>query len=175
MFRKLRLDEFQTFTGVAETSYSAILSRARKYKLGLILAHQQTGQLPKKLLDEIFGNVTTFITFSVAYSDAQRLGQQYIFDGQPLPPAHFVNQKTGEAMGKIGQSVFPLRTPLAPQQPNHKRAEYIMERSAQNYGLGSVWEAEVKRPRAPIQLPPPKSHKDTYVDDEPPVNPRNIF
>jgi hypothetical protein len=171
----LYLDEFQTFTGVAETSYSAILSRARKYKLGLILAHQQTGQLPKKLLDEIFGNVTTFITFSVAYADAQRLGQQYIFDGKPLPPENFVNQKTGEAMGKIGQSVFPLRTPLAPQQPNHRRAEYIMGRSAKNYGLGSVWEAEVKRSRAPIQLPPPKSDKFDRPDDEPPIKPGSIF
>jgi hypothetical protein len=170
----LYLDEFQTFTGVAETSYSAILSRARKYKLGLILAHQQTGQLPKKLLDEIFGNVTTFITFSVAYADAQRLGQQYIMDGNPLPPGHFVNQKTGEAMGKIGQTVFPLRTPLAPQSPNHRRAEYIMERSAKNYGLGSVWEAQVKRQRPTIHLPPPKSDNGTK-DDEPPIKPGSIF
>jgi hypothetical protein len=178
----LYLDEFQTFTGVAETSYSAMLSRARKYKLGLILAHQQTGQLPKKLLDEIFGNVTTFITFSVAYGDAQRLGQQYIFDGEPLPPARFVNQKVGEAMGKIGQTVFPLRTPLAPQRPNPRRAEYIMERSAKNYGLGSVWEAEVKRPKPPIQLPPPKTGNNNYPkpdnvnrDDEPPIKPGSIF
>jgi hypothetical protein len=167
----LYLDEFQTFTGVAETSYSAMLSRARKYKLGLILAHQQTGQLPKKLLEEIFGNVTTFITFSVAYADAQRLGQQYIFESQPLPPAHFVNQKVGEAMGKIGQTVFPLVTPLAPQQANKRRAEYIMERSARNYGLGTMWEAEVKRPKQkpPIQLPPPQSDKNEKRDDEPPI------
>ena len=153
-----------------------MLSRARKYKLGLILAHQQTGQLPKKLLDEIFGNVTTFITFSVAYSDAQRLGQQYIMDGSPLPPVHFVNQKIGEAMGKIGETVFPLKTPLAPQTPNHRRAEYIMERSAKNYGLGSVWETEVKRSKPPIQLPPPKSDNDINDDDdEPPIKPGSIF
>jgi type IV secretory pathway TraG/TraD family ATPase VirD4 len=85
----LYLDEFQTFTGVAETSYEKILSRARKYKLGLILAHQRTGQLTKNLLAEIFGNVTTFITFSVAYADAMRLSQQYIMNQggemRPLP------------------------------------------------------------------------------------------
>jgi hypothetical protein len=63
----LYLDEFQTFTGVAETSYSAMLSRARKYKLGLTLAHQQTGQLSKKLLDEIFGNVTSYIAFNLSH------------------------------------------------------------------------------------------------------------
>jgi hypothetical protein len=41
----LYLDEFQTFTGVAETSYEKLLSRARKYNLGLVIAHQQTGQI----------------------------------------------------------------------------------------------------------------------------------
>jgi hypothetical protein len=171
----LYLDEFQTFTGVAETSYSNMLSRARKYKLGLILAHQQTGQLSKKLLDEIFGNVTTFITFSVSYDDAGRIGQQYISDGRPIAPAYFVNQKVGEAMGKIGETFFPLRTPLAPQAPNHRRAQYIMERSAKNYGLGSVWEAEVKRSRPSLQLPPPQSDKFNKPDDEPPIKPGSIF
>jgi hypothetical protein len=95
----LYLDEFQTFTGVAETSYEKMLSRSRKYKLGLILAHQQTGQLTKNILAEIFGNVTTFIAFSVSYADAMRLSQQYIvtMGGQkrPLPTEEFVNQKVG--------------------------------------------------------------------------------
>ena len=46
----LYIDEFQTFTDVATASYEKILSRARKYRLGLILAHQQTGQIPTTLL-----------------------------------------------------------------------------------------------------------------------------
>jgi Type IV secretion-system coupling protein DNA-binding domain len=55
----LYMDEFQTFTGVNETSYEKMLSRARKYELCLILAHQQTGQIPKLLMREILGNVST--------------------------------------------------------------------------------------------------------------------
>jgi hypothetical protein len=163
----LYLDEFQTFTGVAETSYEKILSRARKYKLGLILAHQQTGQLSKNLLAEIFGNVTTFITFSVAYADAMRLSQQYIMNQggemRPLPPEEFVNQKVGEAIGKIGQTVFKLATPLAPQQPNHRRAEYIIERSRQNYGLHPQWEATVKR-RAPKLIAGKTAEEESFID-----------
>lgn len=179
----LYLDEFQTFTGVAETSYEKILSRARKYKLGLILAHQQTGQLTKSLLAEIFGNVTTFITFSVAYADAMRLSQQYVVNmgGQmkPLPHEEFVNQKVGEAIGKIGQTVFKLATPLAPQQPNHRRAEFIMQRSAQNYGLNSTsatrWEARVKREEP--KLLPPTAQDDTVSDrqDDVSIAPQRIF
>ena len=155
----LYLDEFQTFTGVAETSYEKMLSRARKYRLSLILAHQQTGQLPKTLLDEIFGNVTTFITFSVAYADAMRLSQQYIVtmgaEKKPLPTEEFVSQRVGNAIGKIDQTVFKLSMPLAPQQPNHKRANYIIERSAKNYGLHAysrkLWEATVQH-QEPKQL-----------------------
>jgi hypothetical protein len=118
------LDEFQTYVGVAEESYSKLLSRGRKYAFGLILAHQQTSQLTKPILDTILGNVTTMISFSVAYADAMRLSQQYIVNmgGQkrPLPTEEFVDQKVGEAIGKIGQTVFNLSTPLAPQQPNHR-------------------------------------------------------
>jgi hypothetical protein len=49
---------------------------------------------------------------------------------RPLPPEEFVNQKVGEAIGKIGETVFPLRTPLVPQTPNSRLSEYIIERSA---------------------------------------------
>jgi hypothetical protein len=51
-----------------------------------------------------------------------------------LPTEEFVNQKVGEAVGKIGETVFPLRTPLVPKPPNPRIAEYIISRSAQNYG-----------------------------------------
>jgi hypothetical protein len=152
------LDEFQTYVGVAETSYNKLLSRGRKYAFGLILAHQQTSQLTKPILDTILGNVTTMITFSVAYADGMRLGQQYVMpQGGPLPAEEFVRQKVGEAICKINQTVFPLRVPLAPQEPNPRFVEYIIHRSAQNYGLHaysrSQWEVHVKR-HEPKLLPP---------------------
>jgi len=77
-FRKpfyLYLDEFQNFCGIASKSYEKILSRARKYRLGLILAHQQTGQIPLELMREIFGNVSTMISFQVSQADASKLGK----------------------------------------------------------------------------------------------------
>jgi hypothetical protein len=173
------LDEFQTFVGSAENSYNKLLSRGRKYAFGLIMSHQQTGQLTKNVLAEIFGNVTTFITFSVAYADAMRLSQQYMMNigGQmkPLPEGEFVNQRIGEAIGKISQTVFKLSTPLVPQQPNHRRAEYIMSRSAQNYGIhasprstprsSTQWEAKVKR-QEPILLPSRPEEKERPYDPE---------
>src|SRR4051794_18030162 len=82
---------------------------------------------------------------------------------KPLPQEEFVSLKVGEAIGKIGQTVFKLSTPLVPQQPNHRRAEYIIERSAQNYGVGKKWEAEVKRPQRillPVKLSEEAAHYD---------------
>jgi len=156
----LYLDEFQTYIGVAETSYSKLLSRGRKYAFGLILAHQNTSQITKEILDNILGNVTSMISFSVAYGDAMRLGQQFIVkigrEMKPVPQEELVSQKVGEAIGKIGQTVFKLHTPLAPQRPNRKRAEYIIQRSAQNYGLHSysrsMWTAKIKRVERPKLL-----------------------
>jgi len=62
----LYIDEFQTFTQAASEGYEKILSRARKYKMTLVLAHQQTKQIPDHLLHEILGNVATIISFTVS-------------------------------------------------------------------------------------------------------------
>jgi hypothetical protein len=137
----LYMDEFQTFTGVNETSYEKMLSRARKYELCLILAHQQTGQIPKLLMREILGNVSTLIAFNISHVDATQLTQEYPVDmGREIayvPVEEFVSLKVGEAWGKIGKSVFPLKTALAPQQPDFTRTKTVIERSRQNYGIKS--------------------------------------
>jgi hypothetical protein len=168
--------EFQTYIGVAETSYSKLLSRGRKYAFGLILAHQNTSQITKEILDNILGNVTSMICFSVAYSDAMRLGQQFIIktgrEMKPLSQEYLVDQKVGESIGKIGQTVFALHTPLAPQQPNRKRAEYIIRRSAQNYGLhSSSQNIRVER----IQRSEPKLSTEKGGDDTPDIAPDEVF
>jgi hypothetical protein len=173
----LYLDEFQTFTGVAETSYEKILSRARKYNLGLVIAHQQTGQISQKLLREIFGNVSTFIAFSVSSEDARKLSQEYAYDvGMDVSyvdPGQFIRLKTGEAFVKIGKTVFPLETYLLPTPPNPARVNQIIARSRKNYGQGGGWDVKVKRPPT-IQLPPPKKDnekKDNCGD----IDPQRVF
>jgi hypothetical protein len=173
----LYLDEFQTFTGVAETSYANMLSRARKYKLGLILAHQQTGQLSQDLLRDILGNVTTLLTFNVSHEDAVKLAKEYLPGSRQgmdyMPPGELLNLKTGEAWGKIGKSCFFLSTALAPQQPDYSRAKEVIQRSRKNYGVRGGWdtEAEGKRPREPKQTP--KMLPITAGDE--PRDPSEIF
>jgi hypothetical protein len=174
----LYLDEFQTFMGAA-ASYAKILSRARKYKLCLCIAHQQTGQLPQSLLKEIFGNVTTFITFNVSSEDARKLSQEYSYEAgnqiEYVDPGEFLRLKTGGAIAKIGRTVLPLETVLLPQTPDRRRAEHIINRSRQNYsmdGKGDIWNVEPIPPDN-RQLPPPKSNTQKPDDDD--IDPTRVF
>ena len=70
----LYIDEFQNFT---TDSITQVLSEARKYGLGLTLAHQYIGQLVKKgdtaIKDAVFGNVGTMAAFKVGPEDADFL------------------------------------------------------------------------------------------------------
>jgi len=70
----LYADEFQSF---ATSTFASILSEARKYRLGLVLAHQYTSQLPEGIRDAIFGNVGTLLSFAVGPDDARFLASQF--------------------------------------------------------------------------------------------------
>jgi hypothetical protein len=134
----LYIDEFQTFTGVSATSYEKMLSRARKYNLRLILAHQQTGQIPTGLLREILGNVSTSICFAVSREDAAKFAKEFIteYDGEVIhiPEEDILRLRVGQAYCKIGQHCFLMHTFLADQRPDRARAKFIIERARRNYG-----------------------------------------
>lgn len=70
----LYVDEFQNFIN---DSFAQILSQARKYKLGLIVAHQYVKQMSEIVHDAIFGNVGTMITFRVGAEDADAFEKEF--------------------------------------------------------------------------------------------------
>ena len=82
----LYVDEFQNFVS---WTFADILSEARKYRLGLIMAHQYIAQLdPAKWLGDtwwwksdvkaaVFGNVGTMMSFKVGAPDAEFLEKEY--------------------------------------------------------------------------------------------------
>ena len=70
----LYIDEFQNVT---TDSISVILSEARKYKLGLNIAHQFIGQLTDKIKGSVFGNVGTIASFRVGPEDVEFLEKQF--------------------------------------------------------------------------------------------------
>ncbi len=70
----LYVDEFQNF---ATESFSNILSEARKYRLGLIMAHQYMEQLSEEVLAAVIGNVGTIISFRVGSTDSEILEKEF--------------------------------------------------------------------------------------------------
>lgn len=66
----LYVDEFQNF---ATESFANILSEARKYHLSLVMAHQYIKQMEEHVMDAVFGNVGTIISFRVGAEDAEFL------------------------------------------------------------------------------------------------------
>lgn len=59
----LVMDEFQNFVDTARADVERMLSMARGYRLGLMLAHQYTDQLPREVLSAILKNVQTWTVF----------------------------------------------------------------------------------------------------------------
>ena len=57
----LYIDEFHSFT---TSAFADMLSELRKYKLGLVLAHQHTSQIDNDIFEAILGNVGTLMVFS---------------------------------------------------------------------------------------------------------------
>ena len=81
----LYVDEFQNFI---TDSFESILSEARKYKLGLIIAHQYIDQLmnaggydkggaaQEKVKNAVFGNVGTMMNFKIGAKDAEYMAKE---------------------------------------------------------------------------------------------------
>ncbi len=69
----LYMDEFQNFSTLSLVN---MFSELRKFKVGLILAHQYFYQLEDEILKAILGNVGTIISFRVGIEDAKILSKE---------------------------------------------------------------------------------------------------
>ena len=117
----LYIDEFQNYV---TDSIESILSEARKYRLGLVIAHQYLGQLQKSdsltksnlnLKDAIFGNVANKICYRIGPEDAEFISKDFapVFSNQDL--VNIDNRKAVMRLCIDGQasSAFSL-TPVNP-------------------------------------------------------------
>jgi hypothetical protein len=67
------LDEFHSYTTLSLLSMS---SEVRKFKVGMVLAHQYIHQLDDEIRRAVFGNVGTIISFRVGVEDAYYLAKE---------------------------------------------------------------------------------------------------
>jgi ABC-type oligopeptide transport system ATPase subunit len=120
----LYVDEFQNF---ATESFASILSEARKYNLGLTIAHQYIAQLSEEVRDAVIGNVGTIISFRLGGPDAVFLEKEFapIFNTNDL-----LNLQKGHIYIKllvdgISSPAFSAQTMLTKQIPYNYSAEVI--------------------------------------------------
>tara|TARA_R110000850_G_scaffold277120_1_gene423035 strand:- start:14366 stop:17353 length:2988 start_codon:yes stop_codon:yes gene_type:complete len=102
----LYLDEFQNFI---TPSIVQILSGARKYALGITIAHQELGQIQdNSLLNSILSNPNIRICFRLGDNDAKRLESGFSYFDQ----SDLQNLNRGEAIMRVGSSNndFNLKT-----------------------------------------------------------------
>lgn len=128
----LYIDEFHNVT---TDSIPGILSEARKYKLGLSVAHQFLNQVDEKTRNAVFGNVGNMAVFRVGEEDAEFFAKQFAPVFEALD---FVNIENRNAYVKIlakgvPQKPFDMRTPDLPPL-NQDQVTDLMQLSALTYG-----------------------------------------
>ena len=128
----LYIDEFQNVT---TDSIATILSEARKYRLGLHIAHQFIAQLEPSIKDAVFGNVGSVVAFRVGTEDAEFLEKQFapIFSASDL--INLDNRNGYLRLLVNGQPIEPfnIRT-LKPENPHPEIIEKMKQLSYQKYG-----------------------------------------
>ena len=128
----LYLDEFQNIT---TDSISTILSEARKYKLGLTIAHQFIAQLDDKIKNSVFGNVGSICSFRVGADDAEYLKNQFepVFTVNDL--MNIDNRNAYLKMLVDGRPVRPFNIEtLPPAQGSPEIIETLKQFSYLTYG-----------------------------------------
>ena len=141
----LYVDEFQNFVS---WTFADILSEARKYRLGLIMAHQYIAQLdPAKWLWDswwwksdvkaaVFGNVGTMMSFKVGAPDAEFLEKEYapVLSGQDI--VWIANYKSYVKLNidNATTRVFSMNSIYTKDYQNKKIVPILKEYSAKKYG-----------------------------------------
>jgi hypothetical protein len=123
------IDEFQNFI---TPSISSMLSGARKYGIGLVLAHQELSQIQdNKVLSSVLSNPYARICFRLGDADAKKLESGFsYFEKQDL-----MNLNTGEAIVRLGaiNNDFNLKTHAANEYKNNQIKEDIIKQSRNLY------------------------------------------
>jgi hypothetical protein len=132
-------DEFQNFVTM---SFATALAEVRKYRLSLVLAHQYGKQVDPKILDAVYGNVGSMISFRVGNDDAELMERAFAPD---VAAAQFLNLKRYQIWARILENDLPgipfEGTTQRPTLGMYRQREAILTASRARYA----------RPRASVE------------------------
>ncbi len=158
----LYVDEFQNFVTDA---FATILSEARKYELGLIMAHQYIGQLvgktesygqsSTKMRDAVFGNVGTILSFKIGAEDAEYMAKEMapVLSEQDVIGIPNFNCYVKLNINNTTSRPFSMSTIYDESQRNEKLAALIKEYSRMKYGRKRVFVNQEIEDRIGISRP----------------------
>ncbi len=133
----LYIDEFQNFI---TPSIATILSEARKYQLGLIVAHQYMGQLeqPKgntEIRDAVLGNAGTIVNFRIGVEDAEIMAKEFapVFNAYDLINIENQNAYIKLLIDQTASKPFNMHT-IWPPRGNKDVAKALRQISRLKYG-----------------------------------------
>lgn len=141
------IDEFQTFTTEA---IATMLAEARKFGLGLTLAHQYLAQLPETIREAVLGNIGSTVLFRLGGMDASVLEVEFTppftaLDLMQLPAYHVAVKLLARGETLTPFSARTLPPPPAPAAALNRaklilqsRQRYCQERSAVEAALAAT-------------------------------------
>ncbi len=156
------VDEFHHFI---TPSMAEILNGARKYRVGLCLAHQELRQLERdrEVASAVLGNCFTRVCFRVGDHDAKALESGFAdFRARDLQ-----NLGTGEAIARIERSEFdfnltvPLRADPTPEEAAQRRQAVTAASRARYATPRSEIEAALRQQLATAAEPEPAARPAT--------------
>ncbi|MFI5405263.1 MAG: type IV secretory system conjugative DNA transfer family protein [Nitrososphaerales archaeon] len=163
----LYIDEFQNFI---TPSMSSILSGARKYGLGLVLAHQELDQLARKdseLANSVLSNPAIRVCFRCGDKDASKLENGFsYFDSSDLQ-----NLGVGQAIVRVGQKDhdFNLSFSLVPNEEKtiaDEKQYKVIDHCRSTYALHQSKVEELLKDALQVQNILPKSTKPQKIELE---------
>ncbi len=158
----LYVDEFQNFITDA---FASILSEARKYELGLIMAHQYISQLTaksgegggqdNKVRDAVFGNVGTILSFKIGAEDAEYMAKEFAptLSEQDVIGIPNFNCYCKLNINNTSSRPFSMGTIYDESKRNEKLSGLIKEYSRMKYGRKKVFVDQEIEDRIGINRP----------------------
>jgi DNA helicase HerA-like ATPase len=133
----LYADEFQLFAGA---KFAEMLAEARKFGLGLVVAHQYASQLTDgrgvdNVLDAVLGNVGTTILFRVGPQDSATYAPTFAPTFNDNDLCSLPNYRAYmRSFGSLGPVPFSLDVPPPPEDADPQKAAQLRNICRRKYG-----------------------------------------
>lgn len=160
------MDEFQTYATINEQSLKEFLTRSRKYKLGIVMAHQNTDDIPSNLLSSIYGNCGTLTGMLMSAKDASaftREAQLANFKGFAKAETQLQNFIPGEiaiATPDMKQAKICRVPEHPPFTRSNQQIESLKKYAKSRFGITTT----------PTKKPPKPPNKNKDDSDSSPPN-----